>query len=214
MSELAIRDPVAAYGIALGIPQIPWSASMSGVFPTLTVGSVAVPSFGPATGVIPVSVTFDPSVIPQQRTWVNNMNYTLYCPNVFPNQVFKPQFDANLKLTTGIIVKLEVFGGPKYVVSPNYTPLENLVNLIRSDHWPAGWPLFKFQTIEGLFQLIQSPGGVPPVDGDHNNGSLYFTLTFNGWQFADCTIDNMDPKCAADRLRAAGILCTKPIICP
>lgn len=217
LQELAIRDPVAAYGIALGIPQIPWSASMSGVFPTLAVGSVATPTYGPATGQLPVGATFPPNTV-FQRTWVDNINYSLQCPDVFPNQIFKPQFDAFLKQNTGIIVKLEILGGPKYLVSPQYTPLENLVNMVRADRWPAGWPLFKMQTLEGLFQLVQSPGSVPVsyINGDVlvSNGSYYFTLTFNGWQFQDCTIDNMDPKEAREKLRAAGILVTKPLLCP
>ena len=194
---LALSDPVAALGILLGIPRVPFCVSMSGAFSTLAVG----------VG-LPVAASLDEGAI-AQRTWIDNINYSLQVPNVFTNQVFKTQSDAALKQSPGISVQLQVYGDPKYPVSPDYTPLENLVNLIRSDKWPAGWPLFKQQIIQGLFQLTQAPGGAPA-----GNGPYFFTLTFCGWQFLDSSIDNVTPQNAMAKLREAGLLTTKAVSCP
>jgi hypothetical protein len=171
--------------------------NMSGSFSTLAVG----------VG-LPVTASLDAGAI-AQRTWIDNINYSLQVPNVFTNQIFKTQSDAALKQSPGISVQLQVYGDPKYPVSPDYTPLENLINLIRSDRWPAGWPLYKQQLIQGLFQLTQAPGGAPAGMGPYN-----FVLSFNGWQFADASLEGVSPQVAACKLREAGLLTTKELLCP
>jgi hypothetical protein len=197
MENLALTDPVACLGILLGIDRIPFQVSMAGSFSTLA------PSSGP-----PVQATFSQNAI-SQRTWVEEITYDLQVPNVFPNQIFKPQFDAMLKASPGIAVQLEVMAGPKYLISPDFTPLESVSHFLQSGKWPAGWPLRKYQTVNGLFLLTQSPGGAPSSQGPYN-----FVLTFSGWQFEDCRFDDMDPECARDKLREAGLLSTKKITWP
>lgn len=194
---LAMTDPVAALGILLGLDRLPFSMSMSGSFSTLAVG------IG-----VPVVASLDEGSL-SQRTWIENINYSLQVPNVFTNQIFKTQSDAALKLSPGIDVQLAVYGDPHYPISQGYVPLENLTNLIRSDRWPAGWPLYKQQVIQGLFQLTQAPGGAPSNQGPYN-----FKLTFNGWTFENRSVDNIDPSVAADKLREAGLLTLKPVSYP
>ena len=216
LEELAIVDPVAAYGLLLGIPRVPYTTSMSATFDPmfLTGKPVTPPGSSTIYTPLPIKATLPADDI-AQRTWIDNITYDLQCPNVFGDQVFKPMFDAYLKQSPGISVFLEVLAGPKYVLSNGNIPLENLVNLIRSDRWPAGWPLYKQQTIMGLFYLTQTPGNVPAFIGEEvkSQGPYTVTLSFNCWQFLDHRIDEMSPNVCAQKLRDAGILCTNPVNC-
>jgi len=171
----------------LGIPRAPISFNISTQFSSLSV-SPPQPS---QEGDIDTTIA--------TRTWIDNIEYSLQVPSIFPDQIFKPQFDAYLKHSPGINVQLTVLGGPRYVVCPSFTPLENLAPLFSAARWPAGWPLFKAQTVKAMFALTQSPGGAPSNLGPYN-----VTLTLNGWQFLDVSLDEISPQFAASQLRKAG----------
>jgi len=184
IQELAIYDPVAAYGIVLGIPRIPISMNAAAIF-----SSFAVPQ-------IPVEGDLDTTIA--QRTWIDNISYSLAQPNVFSGNVFKTLYDAMLKAAPGVSVQVAVHSGPRYLVSPQYTPLENFAPLLLQ-RYPAGWPLFKQQSIKVNFMLTAPPPSVQP------NGPPYVvTMTFNGWQFLDHTLDEMSADKAAACLKSMG----------
>src|SRR5271166_3838013 len=147
IQELAIYDPVAAYGICLGIPRIPISMNCAGIF-----SSFAVPQ-------IPVEGDLDTTIA--QRTWIDNITYSLQQPNVFAGNIFKTLYDTMLKQAPGISCQIQVQSGPRYLVSPQFTPLENVAPLLQQ-HYPAGWPLFKQQSIEVNFML--TPGSLTSFD--------------------------------------------------
>lgn len=184
IQELAIHDPVAAYGIVLGIPRIPISMNASALF-----SSFAVPQ-------LPVEGDLDTTIA--QRTWIDNVTYSLAQPNVFSGNVFKTLYDSQLKQAPGVSIQIAVHSGPRYLVSPQYTPLENFSDVF-TRRWPAGWPLFKQQSIKVNFMLTQPPPSVQP------NGPPYIvTMTFSGWQFLDHTLDELDANKAAECLKKMG----------
>ena len=191
LQDLAIFDPVAALGILLHVPRTPVAFNIPVEFSTFTVGQE-------------VEASLDTTV--NVRTWIDNIQYSLQCPQCFQNNIFKTQWDAYLRQQPGVSVSLQVVGGPKYIVSENPTPLETLCSQFAS-RWPHGWPLFRLQTIAATFLLTQAPGG---ADGSENAPPYDITLTFNGWQFLDTSLENVSPKEAADRLREIGFCIPNP----
>jgi len=194
IQDLAIMDPIAAYGIILGIPRIPISINASGSFSSAALNQQ------------PIEAALDTTIA--QRTWIDNLQYDLQQPNVFSGQIFKTLYDAQLRQAPGISVKCTVHSGPRYIVSPNFTPLNNFVNLMAS-RWASGWPLFKQQNILVEFMLTQafpaSEPNAPPYD---------VTLTFNGWQFLDHTVDSISVDVAACKLRELGFWVPPAVECP
>lgn len=192
IKDLAIYDPIAALGILLHIPQIPISMNCVGVFQSFDTAQA------PVQGDLDTTIT--------QRTWIDNVAYSLQQPNVFAGNIGKAQYDAYLKQQPGVSVLITTYAGPRYVVSPSYTPLENFANFF-NQRWQRGWPLFKQQSIKTMFQLTQAPPSTSP------NGPPYsVTLTFNGWQFLDHTIENVSVEDAASRLRDMGF-CVPDVPC-
>jgi hypothetical protein len=187
-------DPIAAYGIILGIPRIPISFNASGSFSSFVLNQD------------PIEGDLDTTIA--QRTWIDNLQYDLQQPNVFSGNIFKTLYDAMLRQAPGVSVRVTVHSGPRYLVSPKFTPLNNFVNLI-SSRWVSGWPLFKQQSIEVEFMLTQAPPSVNP------NGPPYnVTLTFNGWQFLDHTVDEISVDVAAYKLRELGFWVPPAVECP
>lgn len=193
IQDLAYMDPIAAYGIILGVPRIPISFNASGSFSTATVGTE-------------IDAGLDTTIA--QRTWIDNIQYDLQQPNVFAGQIFKTLYDAMLRQAPGISIRLVVHSGPRYMVSPQFTPLNNFVNL-QASRWPSGWPLFKQQNIEVTFMLTQ---GFPA--SEPNAPPYAITLTLNGWQFLDHTVDEISVDVAACKLRELGFWCPPAVECP
>lgn len=190
IQDIALHDPVAAYGMAINIPRVPICLNIPAVFSSFNVAQI------PVVGDLRTTIA--------TRTWVDNIQYSLQQPNVFNGNVFKTLYDAMLKAQPGISVRVSVQSGPKYLVSPQFTPIENFVNLIQS-RWPAGWPIFKQQSIQVEYILTQAPPSVSP------NGPPYnVTLTFVGWQFLDTTLDDMSADDANARLAAMGFCVSNP----
>ena len=193
IGEIAALDPVSAYGLVLGIPRIPICINASGSFPSTL-----------ALGAIPITATIDTTIA--QRTWIDNVTYDLQVPNQFQGSVLKTLSDAMLKFSPGVGVALEVQSGPRYVVSEDFTPLENFVNAINS-RWTRGWPLFKQQSLLIQFSLTQLPSG-------SSTGPYNVTMTFNGWQFLDHTVDEVSVDVAARKLREMGFWLPRAVECP
>jgi hypothetical protein len=195
IERLAMVDPIAAYGIVLGIPQIPLSMNCSASFSSFALDQQ------------PVEGDLDTPIA--QRTWVDNIQFSLQLPNVFANDVFQSQYVAMLKQSPGISIQMIVQGGPRYLVSPEFTPLENFVNVLNGTRWTSGWPLFKQQSVQVFFQLTQAPSGLSPNAPPYN-----VTLTFNCWQFLDHTVDEVSVDVAARKLRDLGFFVPKAVECP
>ena len=192
IQDLAIYDPVAALGILLHIPRIPISMNCVATFQSFDTTQA------PVEGDLDTTIT--------QRTWIDNVAYSLQQPNIFSGNILKTLYDTMLKGQPGISVQITTYSGPRYVVSPSFTPIENFVDTFQK-RWQMGWPLFKQQSIKTLFQLTQAPPSTSP------NGPPYkVTLTFNGWQFLDHTIENVPTDEAARRLRDMGF-CVPEVPC-
>jgi hypothetical protein len=182
--DIALWDPVAAYGILAHIPRIPWYASCKASFLSFVVG-------GP-----PIVSPLDTTVT--SRVWMQDMRYSVSQPNVFAGTSQKSHYDAALRQAPGVSARIEVYSGPRYLPAINYAPLENLADIIISV-FPTGWPLFKQQSIQTEFVLTQAPPSVSP-----NAPPYDVTLTFRGWQFLDHTLDEMSGADAAALLKQAG----------
>ena len=223
LQKIALHDPIAAYGLFLGVPITPYSFSISATFPTLAIPDMTTTP--PTVNAQVVEADMDVASQLAQRTWIDNVTYALRLPNAFtfngdrvpPGNIFKPQFDAYLKQSPGIDVQLQVLGGPKYFLSVDPVPLENVIDLICTPRWPAGMPLYKNQAIRGFFTLVQSPGGLPPGTATGGppgqTGPYTVIMTFNCWQFLDVSVDAIDVRTAIRKLREAGF-CIPQIHCP
>jgi hypothetical protein len=182
--DLAIHDPVAAYGILLQIPRIPMNFNAQAIF-----SSFAVPQT-PITGALDEVVG--------SRFWVQDVKYSVLQPNVFAGNINKSLYDANLRQAPGVSVRVATYAGPRYLNAPNFTPLENYADTLIS-LFPTGWPIYKIQSIKVEFSLTQAPPSLSP-----NAPPYIVTLTYRGWQFLDHTLDECSPDYAANVLRKAG----------
>jgi hypothetical protein len=192
IQDLAIWDPIAAYGMLLQIPRVPIAMSARATFSSLSVPQPVV------KGALDTTIA--------TRTWIDNMSFDLSLPNAFSGQVFQTMYMSRLREHPGIEVRMVVYSGPKYVISINNTPISNLVNQFAS-RWPRGWCLYKQQQIGVDFDLIDPPTLTSP------NGPPYsITLTFNGWQFLDPSLDDMGADVAAAQLRKMGF-CVPDLSC-
>jgi len=190
LEKLAIYDPIAAYGILLGIPRVPLLMNASVSFTTF------------ATDGVPLDAALDTTL--SYRTWIDNITYSILPVGQFPGNVFQPQYAGYLRMATGVSVRAEVLSGPKYIISQQFTPLENYVNVMAS-RYPAGWPLYKQQQINHEFILTAVPGG-----STTNLTAYDVTLTYAAWQFLDPTLDDMDASRARHCLRKSGINVPEP----
>lgn len=195
--KLAIYDPVAAFGMLMGIPRIPFTTSSSISFTNFTQNAD-----GSITNDVPQVSGID-SVI-AYRTWIDNLTYSLSvtgigdAPPPFGGSVFQPMWLAQLRKSTGINIAAEVMAGPKYLVT-DFVPLENFVNVFHSA-WPAGWAIYKQQSIQVKALLTALPGGSAEGLGSYN-----VKITWNGWQFIDPSLDEMNGDQARVCLRNQGI---------
>jgi hypothetical protein len=186
IAELAVMDPIAAYGRLLKIPIAPVVFNAIATFSSFALNQ------------IPVRQPLDQQT--SRRTWIDNLAFELKLPNVFPGNLFLPQSLKDLKASPGVSVRTTVMSGPRYVVAETFTPIENYVKMFDSD-WTVGWQIAKFQTIQTEFMLTAVPFNDP------SNAPPYIvTLTYNGWQFMDGTCDDISCEFATDQLTKAGIL--------
>jgi hypothetical protein len=197
--DIAWWDPVAAYGILLGIPRVTVTLNCVGIFLNTSEGSIApkVQDFAPVTAV---------SEPVHQRTWIDRIDYSLTTPQFFPDLSVTSLVQAMLKHQPGVNVRVSVEPEPRYVVSNKSTPLENFANLV-CNNWPAGWILFKTQFIRLEYTLTNQPFQITPgIVGEILPSPYIITTTFTGWQFLDPTINKVSRSDARARLRKMGVL--------
>jgi hypothetical protein len=178
--NLALENPRAAYGIVVGVPRVPFVGNLVGQF--LSAGTFAVP----------VVADLDTTIV--QDTWIQRINYGLIQPNSpYVGSPFDSLSQTMFKFVPGISARVQVQSGPRYFLNQQFCPLENLADLLAVG-WPAGWPLFKYQSVQAELILTNAPPSIP----------LVVTLTLLGWQFLDKSLDDLSDEEARRRLKIMG----------
>jgi hypothetical protein len=180
ITELAKWAPRIAYGLVVGVPRVPVVLEIPIQF---TTSAVDAP---------PIVASFDNNLT--QDTMIERIAFTLFQQNSFPGSPFQSLYFAQLKAQTGVGVQLQVFGGPKYVVSDTFVELATLADVLAIT-WPQGWPLFKQSNVKVSAILTQTPVSVP----------FDVKITFLGWQMLDKSIDDISDNEARERLRTMGL---------
>jgi hypothetical protein len=178
--NLALYAPRIAYGMVAGVPRVPFLADIPIQFTSSAVDAPAIVA------------SFDNNLV--SDTLIDNVSFTLFQQNSFPGSPFQSLYFSQLKEQTGVGIKLDVYGGPKYAISDTPVDLANLFPLIKIT-WPGGWPLFKQSNIKVAAVLFQTPVSVP----------FDVHILFNGVQFLDKVMDDLSDEDARCRLRKLGI---------
>lgn len=179
--NLCLYAPKIAFGMVAGVPRVPFVDEIPIQFSSSTVNAP------------PVVNNFQNNL--SQDTLVERIAFNLFQQNSFPGSPFQSTYFNQLKQSgaTGIGVQLQVYGGPKYIVSNTFVDLGNLADVL-AVAWPAGWPLAKQSNVKVSAILTETPVSVP----------YNATLTFLGWQFLDKTLDDLSDDDCRDRLRSLG----------
>jgi len=164
IEKVAEYNPQLAYARALRVPLVPWFPNIRGTFDGTT------PTIGPFSWAVQGSS--NDQVRLNTFGVVDRIVFQIDAPNANSGNGFKPQFDFFYGLQSGIEATLIVDGDPKYVPSPDFTPLRSLCALL-NEAWPSGWVLTntnvcKMQFNVPLLALLETP----PVK---------VTVTFRMW---------------------------------
>ena len=178
--NLALYAPRIAYGMVAGVPRVPFVADIPIQFTSSAVDAPAIVA------------SFDNNLV--SDTIIDKVTFTLFQQNSFPGSPFQSLYFSQLKSQTGVGIKLEVYGGPKYQISDPPVDLANLFDVMAM-LWPAGWPLFKQSNVKISAVLFQTPVSVP----------FDVHILFCGFQFLDKVLDDMSDSDARCRLRKLGI---------
>lgn len=92
-------------------------------------------------------------------------------PNFNAGNALKPLIDWFFARQTGVQANMNVEGSPRYVVAPNFIPIDTLVAMI-TESWPMGWILNYTQNVK-----MQFTTGVPLLAVPTT-----FTVSFRMWQ--------------------------------
>jgi hypothetical protein len=168
--------------MVVGVPRVPFVADIPIQFSSSTVNAP------------PVVQNLQNNLT--QDTIIERIAFNLFQQNSFPGSPFQSLYFNQLKQSgqTGVGVQLQVFGGPKYIVSDSFVDLGNLADVFAAT-WPEGWPLAKQSNVKVSAILTQTPVSVP----------FNVTLTLLGWQFLEKSIDSLSDVDARARLRKLGI---------
>lgn len=174
--------PKLAYGLVVGVPRVPFVVDVPLQFSSSTVNAP------------PVVQSFNNNLT--EDTVIERISYNLFQQNSFPGSPFQSLYFNQLKQSgaTGVGVQLQVFGGPKYVTSDQFTDLGNLSDVLAAT-WPSGWLLFKQSNVKVSAILTQTPVSVP----------FNILITFLGWQLLDKSVNDLSDEEARKRLRKLGI---------
>ena len=179
IANLALYAPRMALAMLLGVPRVPFVGDILLQFTTSSTDASAV------VEALTENLT--------QDTIIERVSFSLFQPNSFAGSVFQSQYFAYLKTCTGVGVSVAVFGGPKYDVNTQPTPLENFADVLAVT-WPQGWPLAKQSNVRVSGVLLETPTSVP----------YNVNVTLLGWQFLDKAIDNMSDADARTALAKLG----------
>lgn len=180
--NLAIYAPRFAYAMIIGVPRVPTVLDIPIQFSSSTVNAP------------PVVQSFQNNLT--QDTLIERVSYNLFQQNSFAGSPFQSTYFNQLKQSgqTGVGIRMDAYGGPKYAINDTFTDLGNLIDVFAVT-WPQGWPLYKQMNVKVSAILTQTPVSVPYT----------VTLTFLGWQFLDKTIDDLSDADARSNLRKLGI---------
>lgn len=179
LQNLALYAPRQALAMLLGVPRVPF------------VGNIQLQFTTSSTDAAPVVEALDQNLT--QDTVIERVSFSLFQEDSFAGNVFQAQYFANLKQSTGVSVSVAVFGGPKYDVNTQPTPLENFADMFAVT-WPQGWPLAKQSNVRVTGYLTQTPVSVP----------YDVNIALLGWQFLDKSIDNLSDDDARKALGKLG----------
>lgn len=87
--------------------------------------------------------------------WVRSVKYTVQRPNAFAGSILKAQSDQNNKLNPNINVQLTINSYCQYLISPDYTPLENVVETFFCE-CPVGLVLSCGASIQAAFTNLRA----------------------------------------------------------
>jgi len=177
--DLAIWAPKIAYAMVVGVPRVPFVVDIPLQF---TSSAVDAP---------PIVASFDNNLT--QDTVVEKIAFTLFQQNSFPGSPFQSLYFAYLKAQTGVGVKFDVYGAPRYSVQDTPIDLANIADVLAVS-WPNGWPLPKQSNVKVTAVLTQTPVSVP----------FDVNITFLGWSALDPSIDSLSDDDARCRLRKLG----------
>jgi hypothetical protein len=178
--DLALQNPRAAYGIVVGVPRVPF------------IGNLQAPFQSAATFAAPVIADLDTTIV--QDTWIQRINYSILQPNSpYIGSPFDAVSQAMFRFVPGISATVQVQSGPRYYLNQQPCPLENLADLLAVG-WPAGWPLFKYQSVQAEMILTNTPPSIP----------LVVTVSLLGWSFLDKSLDDLSDEEARRRLKVMG----------
>lgn len=182
IKDLALWAPRLAYGLVVGVPRIP------------VVEEIPLQFSSSAVNAPPVVQNLQNNVT--QDTVIEHISYSLFQQNSFPGSPFQSLYFAMLKQSgaTGVGIQMQVFGGPKWVLSNQFVDLGNLADVF-TVAWPNGFPLPKQSNVKVSAILTQTPMSVP----------YNIVITFLGWQMLDKDIDSLSDEEARRRLRKLGI---------
>jgi len=179
---LALWAPKIAYGMVAGVPRVPFVADVPLQFSSSTVNAP------------PVVAAFDNNLT--QDTMIERVSFNLFQQKSYAGSPFQSTYFNQLKQSgqTGVGIRMDVYGGPKYAVNGSFTDLGNIADVLAVT-WPEGWLLLKQSNVKVTAILTQTPVSVPyNVD-----------LTFLGWQFLSKELDDLSDDECRRRLRALGI---------
>ena len=178
--DLALENPRAAYGIVVGVPRVPF------------VGNLVAAFQSPATFAVPVIADLDTTIV--QDTWIHRINYGIIQPNSpYVGSPFDSLSQTMFKFVPNVSARVMVQSGPRYFLNQQFCPIENLADLLAVG-WPAGWPLFKYQSVQAELILTSAPPSIP----------LILTITLLGYQFLDKSLDDISDEEARRRLKVLG----------
>jgi hypothetical protein len=182
VKNLAIYAPRVAFAMIAGVPRVPVVLDIPLQFSSSTVNAP------------PVVQSFSNNLT--QDTLIERVSFNLFQQNSFPGSPFQSLYFNQLKQSgqTGVGIRMDVYGGPKYAINDTFTDLGNLVDVFAAT-WPEGWPLYKQSNVKVSAMLTQTPVSVP----------FNVTLTFLGFQFLAKEIDDLSDADARARLRKLGL---------
>jgi len=180
--NLALYAPKLAYALVVGVPRVPF------------VGDIPIQFSSSAVNAPPVVQSLMNNLT--QDTMIERVAFNLSQQNSFCGSPFQSLYFNQLKQSgaTGVGIKCDVYGGPKYAVTDTFVDLGNFADVLAVT-WPGGWPLFKQSNVKISAILTQTPVSVP----------FNVTITLLGWQMLDKSCEDMCDDEARRRLRLLGI---------
>jgi hypothetical protein len=177
--DLAVWAPKIAYAMVVGVPRVPFVVDIPIQFTSSAVDAPAI------------IASFDNNLT--QDTIIEKIAFTLFQQNTFPGSPFQSLYFSQLKNQTGVGVKFDVYGAPRYSWQDTYIDLANVADIWAST-WPNGLLLPKQSNVKLSAILFQTPVSVP----------FDVNVTFLGWSALDPDIDALSDNDARCRLRKLG----------